>query len=294
LRKEDAFHAVIARREVILSAGGIHSPKLLQLSGIGPANILQRHGIQVRVNSPEVGRNLQDHRTVKVVFQLKRGGHNRKLRGLGLVFSALSYGLARRGALTSCIWEVGGLVKTTPDLARPDCQIGVSLFTHDSKGVSKTPAMAIFGYVVRPESRGEILIASADPAAAPIINANFLSHSWDQQHTISLFRHMRRVAQQPALAPHIAAEVEPGPAAASDEDLVEASFKQGGCGMHVSGTCRMGSDAASVLDPDLRVRGVTGLRVVDTSIMPTLVSGNTNGPAMVLAWHAAERIVRGS
>ncbi len=294
LRGKDAVRTVNARCEIILSAGGIHSPKLLQLSGIGPANILQRHGIAVRVDSSEVGRNLQDHRTVKVVFRLKRGGRNSKLRGLGLAFSALSYGLARRGALTSCIWEVGGMVKTTSDVARPDCQIGVSLFTHDSNGVPKTPAMAIFGYVVRPESRGETMIASPDPAAAPMINANFLTHPWDQQHTISLFRYMRRVAQQPALAPFIAAEVEPGPAAASDEDLVEASFKQGGCGMHVSGTCRMGSDTASVLDPDLRVRGVSGLRVVDTSIMPTLVSGNTNAPAMALAWHAAERIVRGS
>jgi choline dehydrogenase-like flavoprotein len=123
--------------------------------------------------------------------------------------------------------------------------------------------------------------------------ANFLADEYDQAHTVSLFRYIRKIAEQPALAPYLGAENVPGPQVQTDEELIEASFQQGICGAHVAGTCRMGSDAASVVDPDLRVRGVDGLRVVDTSIMPTLPSGNTNAPTMALAWHAAERIRMG-
>lgn len=294
LQGKTGSHTIFARREVILCAGGIHSPKLLQLAGIGPADLLKAHGIEVRVDAPEVGRNLQDHRTIKTVHRLKRGGRNSQLRGAGLVLSALQYVFARRGALATPIWEVGGVVKTLPGLAEPDCQIGVTLFTYDETGVCKEPGIEFYGYVLRPQSRGEIRIASADPAVPPEITTNFLSEQADRVHTASLFRHLRKVAAQPALSSWIGEETLPGPAAASDEELAEASFAQGACAMHVSGTCRMGSDHASVLDPDLKVRGVSGLRVVDTSIMPTLISGNTNGPAMAIAWHAAERILAGS
>ncbi|MDG2003759.1 MAG: GMC oxidoreductase, partial [Novosphingobium sp.] len=291
LQDKAGVRSVSTRREVILSAGGIHSPKLLQLAGIGPAELLKAQGIEVRVDAPEVGRNLQDHRTIKTVNRLKRGGRNSQLRGPGLVLSALKYALAGRGALSTPIWEVGGVVKTLPDLAEPDCQIGATLFTYDETGICKEPGIELYGYVLRPQSRGTIRIASADPAIPPEISANFLSVEADRVHTASLFRHLRKIAAQPALSSWVGAETLPGPAALSDEDLVEASFTQGACAMHVSGTCRMGSDDAAVLDPDLKVRGVSGLRVVDTSIMPALVSGNTNGPAMALAWHAAERIL---
>jgi len=294
LRGKEGVRTISARREVILSAGGIHSPKLLQLAGIGPADLLKAHGIDVRVDSPEVGRNLQDHRTIKTVHRLKRGGRNSQLRGPGLVLSALQYVLAGRGALATPIWEVGGVVKTLPGLAEPDCQVGVTLFTYDEKGICKEPGIEFYGYVLRPESRGEIRIASPDPAMPPEIAANFLTEEADRVHTASLFRHLRKIAAQPALSSWVGEETLPGPAAVSDEDLAEASFAQGACAMHVSGTCRMGADETAVLDPDLRVRGVSGLRVVDTSIMPRLVSGNTNGPAMAIAWHAAERILAGN
>jgi choline dehydrogenase len=289
--KNQAGKRSISAREVILSAGGIHSPKLLQLAGIGPAELLKAHGIEVRSDSPEVGRNLQDHRTVKTVHRLKRGGRNRQLLMPGLAWSALKYVFAGRGALSTPIWEVGGLVKTLPGLDEPDCQIGATLFTYDETGICKEPGLELCGYVLRPESRGEVRIASADPAIPPEINANFLSEEYDRVHTASLFRHLRKIAAQPALSSWVGDEVLPGPAAISGEDLAEASFAQGACAMHVSGTCRTGSDEGAVLDPDLRVRGVSGLRVVDTSVMPRLVSGNTNGPAMALAWHAAERIL---
>jgi len=284
----------VSAREVILSAGGIHSPKQLQLAGIGPAGLLRAHGIEVRVDAPEVGCNLQDHRTVKTVHRLKRGGRNNQLRMPGLVLSVLQYALAGRGALSTPIWEVGGVVKTQPQLAEPDCQIGATLFTYDQEGISREPGIELYGYVLRPESRGEVRIASPDPAMPPEIAANFLSEEYDRVHTASLFRHLRSIAAQPALSSWVGEETLPGPDAVSDDELAEASFAQGACAMHVSGTCRMGSDDDSVLDPDLRVRGVEGLRVVDTSIMPRLVSGNTNGPAMAIAWHAAERIRAGN
>ena len=283
--------STVPAREVILSAGAIHSPKLLQLAGIGPAGLLKAHGIAVRVDAPEVGRNLQDHRTVKTVHRLKRGGRNAQLRMPGLAWSALQYALAGRGALATPIWEVGGVVKTLPGLDEPDCQIGATLFTYDQQGICREPGLELYGYVLRPESRGDVRIASPDPEVPPEITANFLSTEYDRVRTAALFRHLRAIAGQPALSSWIGEEVLPGPLAASDEDLAEASFAQGACAMHVSGTCRMGTDDAAVLDPDLRVRGIGGLRVVDTSVMPKLVSGNTNGPAMALAWHAAERIL---
>ena len=280
-------------REVILSAGAIHSPKLLQLGGIGPASVLKPLGIPVRVDAPNVGQNLQEHRTFRVGYRLKRGGRSAQLHGPGLALSALSYALLGRGALASCIWEVGGLVKSQPDLPDPDCQIGVCFYNYDQSGVIKQPGMSIYGYPLRPKSRGALSIASADPAAPPNITANFLSDPYDRAHTVSLFNYIRRLAQQPALASFVEAEDLPGADVTSDDDLIESTFKQGACGMHVSGTCRMGADDGAVLDPDLRVRGVSGLRVVDTSVMPTLVSGNTNGPVMAVAWHAAERIMKG-
>lgn len=291
IRGKAGVHTVNAGREIILSAGAIHSPKLLQLAGIGPAALLKAHGIDVRVDAPDVGRNLQDHRSMGTIFRLKHGGRNNELRGFRLALSALAYAFGRRGALTSCVWECGGLVRTMADLAEPDCQVGVSVFTHDEKGVPATPSMAIRGYVCRPESRGEIRIASSDPAAPPDIDANFLSHPYDREHLVSLFRFFRKLADQPALAAFAPTELMPGAHVATDDDIIEENFAQGTCSFHISGTCRMGDDARAVLTPDLRVRGVSGLRVVDTSAMPRLVSGNTNGPVMAFAWHAATRIL---
>jgi choline dehydrogenase len=281
---------ITARREVVLCAGAIHSPKLLQLAGIGPTGLLRSHGIEVRNDSPGVGRNAQEHRTIRVTFDLKHGGRNHELRGFGLPLSVLKYALAGRGVLSTCIWEVGGLVHTQPGLSAPDGQIGINFLTYDRSGIHGTPGMALAGYVLRPESRGEIAIASADPVVPPNITANFLSTDYDRAHTVSLFHHLRDIARQPALRPWIGAETGPTATAQSDDELIDSSFELGMCANHIAGTCRMGTDERAVVDPDLRVRGVRGLRVADTSIMPTLVSGNTNGPAMAIGWHAAERI----
>lgn len=290
IRDAQGDRTVAAHREVILAAGAIQSPKLLQLSGIGPGALLANLGIPVRVDAPGVGRNLREHRTISISYRLTRGGYNAWLRGPGLYASALRYFLMRRGALTNSAFDLSGFVKTMPGLDRPDGQIGVGLFSFGRGGISDHPGMTIFGYFLRPESQGRIEIRSRDPDVAPFIDANYLATEADRAHTVSLMRYIRRIGAQPALTPYIAAETLPGDKVVTDEELIEASFSYGTSGYHVAGTCRMGADAEAVLDPELRVRGVTGLRVVDTSIMPELVSGNTNAPAMAIGWRAAELI----
>jgi len=284
---------IAASREVILSAGAIETPKLLQLSGVGPGPLLRSQGIEVRIDAPQVGANLREHRTVSIVYELAHGGHNAWLRGPGLYASIVQYCLFRKGALTSATFDLGGFVKTMPGLDRPDGQVGVGLFSFGAAGVSHRPGMTMFGYFLRPQSQGKIEIRSPDPSVPPYIEANYLATEADRAHTVSLMRYMRKIGSQPALAFFGAAEILPGPDCEGDQQLIDASFQFGSSGFHVAGTCRMGSDSASVVDPELKVRGVDGLRVVDTSIMPELVSGNTNAPAMAVAWRAAE-LIRGS
>jgi len=281
--------SITARKEVILSAGAVQSPKLLQLAGIGPAEVLRAADVEVRVNAPDVGRRMHEHRTISVVYRLRSGGLNAGLRGGGAILSALRYFLLRKGPLTHSMFDVGGFVKTMEGLDRADCQIGVGLFSFGAEGVNAFPGMTMFGYYMRPESEGSITIRSADPDEPPVIDANYLSVGGDREHTIALYRAIRKIAAQPALAPFVVEELLPGPALLSDEELVEASFQYGSSGYHVAGTCRMGTDADSVVDTELKVRGVEGLRVVDTSVMPE-ISGNTNAPAMAIAWRAAELI----
>jgi choline dehydrogenase-like flavoprotein len=290
LRDVQGRRAVTARREVILAAGAIESPKLLQRAGIGPGALLASLGIPVRVDGPDVGRNLREHRTISISYRLTRGGYNAWLRGPGLYASAMHYFLMRRGVLTNSTFDLGGFVRTMPDLDRPDGQVGVGLFSFGPAGINDHPGMTMFGYFLRPESQGRIEIRSRDPDQTPFIDANYLATEKDRAHTVSLMGYIRRIGAQPALAPYIAAEVLPGADIVSDEALIEASFAYGTSGYHAAGTCRMGADATAVLDPELRVRRVEGLRVVDTSIMPELISGNTNAPAMAIAWRASELV----
>lgn len=291
LRHQGAERVVTAGREIILSAGGIHSPCLLQVSGVGPAALLQGLGITPILDAPEVGRNLADHRTLSIPHRVRHGGSNLGLRQPWLVWSALDYVLRGKGPLAQSSFVAGGLVKTRPDIDRPDAQIGLAPFTSGREGVSPYPAITLFGYTLRPESRGELAITSRDNSTPPRIDANYMATPHDRQAAIALFRYIRKLAAQPALASLIIEELSPGPAIQDDDALLEASFTYGNTGYHPSGTCRMGSDTGAVLDSSLRVRGLSGLRVVDTSIMPTLVSGNTSGPAMAIAWRAAEIIL---
>ena len=284
--------------EVILSAGAIESPKLLQLSGIGPGALLQSLRIPVIADSPSVGRNLREHCYMASQFRVASGSLNDKFQGLGLLGSVLRYLTTKKGPLSHAAHECGGFVKTRPGLDRPDAQIGVSLFSMTGDGhavqLEKEPGVTIGGYFMRPESQGELRITSRDPAAAPYINSNYLSAEIDRISAISLLRWVRKLVTQPALKSFIVSELHPGPKYETDEQILDAFRTLGQTAYHIAGTCRMGVDAEAVLDPQLRVRGVEGLRVVDTSSFPTLVSGNTNAPAMALALRAAEIIRQNS
>lgn len=283
------------RGEVILSSGTIHSPKLLMLSGIGPAGHLAAHGIDVLVDSPDVGGNLLEHKTVSAQVRLKRDySINRKLSGWRLALSAAQYVLTHKGALAST-YDLNAFIKTRPELAQPDAQllfwnISLDKTVRDRVQFDDFPGLQLMGYPLRTSSQGRISLRSADPADLPVINTNFLVTAHDRQVTVDIFRYMRRLCAHPALADFIAEESFPGPSVASDADIIQASKADETC-QHAVGTCRMGVDADAVLDPRLRVRGVQGLRVVDLSAMPTQVSGNTNGPVMAFAWRAADLIL---
>ncbi|TVV77155.1 GMC family oxidoreductase [Sphingomonas solaris] len=294
--KAGGTRAIPARREVILSAGAIQSPTLLQLSGIGPGALLRAHGIEVVVDAPGVGRNLREHRYLSTQYRVKGASLNHSFRGLGLIRSALSYLLRSSGPLTHSAHEVGGFVKTRPGLDHADAQIGMGLYSMHptAKGIAidPYPGLTILGYFTNPESQGELRITSPDPDVKPFIDANHFSAEIDRISAVSLFRFLRALGQAPALAQWIVEETLPGPSIATDEDVLANATTIGGTSFHICGTARMGGpgDPDAVLDPQLRVRGVGRLRVVDTSVMPTIVSGNTNAPAMAIGLRAADLI----
>ena len=288
------------RREVILSAGTLESPKLLQLSGIGPAGLLSDAGLEVVHNSPGVGRGMREHLGFSLPHRLVSvKGLNHRFRGLGLVGSLFQYYLTRSGPLATGPFEVGAFVRTSPEVVRPDAQLYMGAFSFArSEGqfpvplasVEDVPGITAYGQLLSLTSEGEVRVRSADPAAPPVITPNWLSTSEDQRSAIALVRYMRRYMRQPALQAYVGEELVPGTHCVADEEILNA-FRIGSlCGTHAVATCRMGSDAAAVVNPRLQVNGVEGLRVVDCSVMPGLISGNTNAPAMALAWRAAELI----
>jgi len=248
------------------------------------------------VYSPFVGENLREHRYVAVDWKVKSGSSNRNLQGFGLIASVVRYFLLSSGPMTDAAHEVGGFIKTRPELTRPDAQIGSMLVTmsigaNGAPVLDKFPGMRVLGYFTRPESRGWTHITSKDPAASPAINANHFAEEIDRRTAVDLFKWLRRLGRQPALSQWITEETGKGAAFQTDEEIAANLLLLGGTSFHIAGTAAMGADETSVLDPQLRVRGVDGLRVCDTSIMPTLVSGNTNAPAMAIAMNAADIIL---
>ena len=285
-----------ARREVILSAGALQSPKLLQLSGVGPAEHLRSLGIGVRFDSPDVGRNMREHRLIFIQHRLKGGGSlNGQFAGLPLMWHALRYMLTRRGVMATGSYDIGGFIRTDTALDRPDAQIMMAPYSLDFSGDSykfeSFPGVQVFSYVLRPESQGSVMARSANPADMPMIRPNYLAAEADRRSSIGTVRFMRRWLSQAPLAPFLGDETTPGANVESDDEILDAFARLGQSGYHACGTCRMGTDARAVLDERLRVRGVSGLRVADLSFFPTLVSGNTNGPMMALAWRAADLIL---
>lgn len=281
--------------ELIMAAGAIETPKLLQLSGVGPGALLQSFQIPVVVDSPNVGTNLREHRYLAMQYRVNGGSLNDRFSGFGLLRSMLDYTLRSKGPLTHSAHEVGGFVKTRPELDRPDAQIGMGLYSMSGSGsevnIDTLPGITLGGYFMRPESQGVIRIESRDPAARPYIDVNHLAADIDKSSAISLFRWIRHLAAQPALASWLVAPTTPGAEIQSDDQIVDAFLRFGNTAYHVCGTVRMGSDSTAPVDPQLRLRGVDNVRVADTSIMPTLTSGNTNAPAMVIGLRAAELIL---
>lgn len=287
--------------EVILAAGTLLSPCILQRSGIGPGAVLREAGITVRVDSSDVGEKMRDHLGFSMPYRLKNSpGNNREFYGRRLIRNLLRYYLHRDGPLATGPFEVGAFIKTGPLATRPDAQLYMSAFTFardnddnfpvQLSDVEHAPGITIYGQLLRLASEGHVHVSTPDPELLPTITPNWLNTPEDERSAVALLRKMRAYMAQPAITPWLEREVFPGPNKTSDAELLDVFRRFSLCGTHAVATCRMGSDNRSVVDPDLKVRGVSGLRVVDCSVMPSPVSGNTNAPVMALAWAAAARI----
>ena len=290
-----------ANREVILCGGAVNSPQLLQLSGVGPGALLTSNSIPVVHELPGVGENLQDHYVILATWRLKAGvvSVNELTRGVRFVGETLKYALQRKGLLTLSAAHIAAFCKSRPDLAGPDIQFHILPATSDQEKytlegkmeLEGQPGLTIAPCQVRPESRGHIRIASPDPARHPAITANYLSDPLDQEVAVSSLKWARAIATQPALSAYVDHELAPGPDFSSDEDLLGYARLAGTTIYHPVGTCQMGSGPMAVVDSQLRVHGVEALRIVDASIMPRLVSGNTNAPTIMIAEKAADYIL---
>lgn len=293
-RGEEA-ETITARREVVLAAGAFGSPQLLQASGIGNAEELSELGIPVVHDLPAVGENLQDH----LDYTVDRLFKTRELIGVtpGFALQFLGaireYKKGRTGLVTSNVAEAGGFIKSRPDLDRPDLQLHFCISPVDDHGRKRhySRGFAIHVCVLRPKSRGTVKLASADPRQAPLIDPAFLSHPDDLTDLIAGIRCVHRILAAPSLQ---AFDVKPLYDTPDDDDATLAAYVRARSDTiyHPVGTCRMGADEASVVDPALRVRGIQGLRVADASIMPTLISGNTQAPAAMIGQRGADLILR--
>ncbi len=286
---------VRAAREVILSAGAIQSPQLLQLSGVGSAGFLSGMGIPVVRDLPGVGENLQDHLQLRVMYKCTKPiTTNDDLASLWRRCAiGLQWLLRRSGPLAIGINQGGLFTRVLPDSATPDVQFHFATLSADLAGAKPHPWPGFTMSVcqLRPESRGTVRITTPDPMAPPSMRPLYLAAETDRRCAVAGIRLARALAATQALEPYVAEEYRPGPSASSDEDLLEFARNFGATIFHPAGTCKMGDDPMAVVDARLRVRGVAGLRVVDCSIMPTLTSGNTHAPAVMIAEKASDLIL---
>jgi choline dehydrogenase-like flavoprotein len=288
---------IAAHGEVIVCGGAMASPGVLERSGIGDRARLEALGISLVHHNPEVGEGLIEHRGLIMQWKLKRDvSQNKQFHGWRLLRSTAQYYLTRSGPMAAAAYEIGGWFRTRPGLNRPDAQVLVAPFSFDfakhRQDVERFPGMHVVVYSLRPTSRGNIHIATRDPEAPASFQPNYRANAADRESMIGAVRVVRDYVRQSPLADTVGEETMPGAQYDSDARILEAYDRFGTCAYHAVGSCRMGNDAQSVVDPELRVRGVEGLRVMDTSIMPAIPAGNTQGPTMAMAWRAADLILR--
>jgi len=289
----------LASAEVILAAGAVASPQLLEVSGIGNGALLQRHGISVLADLPGVGENLQDHYMIGAQWRVKPEyvTVNELSHGTRLAGEVLKYLVARKGLLSFAVAHIVAFYRSSPQITRPDLQFHLMAASMDLEKLAKTqalelerqPGMTCTPCQIRPESRGHVHIKSPDAIVYPTIVANYLSHPVDQQIAVAGMKLARKIMNQPALAPYLESAADGF--GSSDEAMLGYARVAGTTLYHAAGTCRMGLDAAAVVDPQLRVRGIERLRVVDASIMPRITSGNTNAATIMIGEKAADLIL---
>lgn len=282
-----------AGSEVILSSGAIGSPRLLMLSGIGPGDHLDGLGIKTHLDQPGVGSNLQDHLDLFVIAECT-GPHtyDRYAKPLWSALAGLQYLLTKTGPVASSLFETGGFWYADPAARSPDIQFHLGLGSGIEAGVAAMPqgGVTLNSAYLRPRSRGTVRLASADPAAAPLIDPNYWADPHDREMSIRGLKLAQEIMAQPALKPFVLAERLPGPAVKTEAHYIAYAHTHSKTDHHPAGTCRMGSDPAAVVDTRLRLNGITGLRVADASVMPTVVSSNTNAPTIMIAEKTADMI----
>jgi choline dehydrogenase len=299
IRREGKKEALVASAEVVLAAGTINSPQLMMLSGLGPADMLRRHGIRVVEDLPGVGANLQDHPTVSVAMS-NPGAESYALSwrtAPRIAAAPLRYLFARSGMLASNAAEAGGFLHSREGLTRPDLQMTFMVGLKDNpRTLPRRHGFVLHVAVLRPATRGLLELASADPAARPVINPHFLEDRADVDALIAGLKSARHILSMPAMARYSGAELSPGPGVKSDAELEAFIRANLATTYHPVGTCKMGprQDPMAVVDSRLRVHGISGLRVADASIMPNIIGGNTSAPSMMIGERAAEFIVQDS
>ena len=294
-RQGQTTHTAHADGEVILSGGAFNSPQLLQLSGLGPAKILRELGIEPIADLPGVGADLQDHLQIRFQYRCTEPiTMNDVINDWRHRYAAgLRYLLTRKGLLTIGAGYAGAVLRTRPELATPDVQLHFLIFSADTAGATLHPFPGFITSVcqLRPESRGFVRIKSSDPAAPPAIQPRYLSSRNDCECIVDGLKQMRRIMDQPVMRQYIAEERAPGEQCVDDADLLAYARETGTTVYHPTSTCRMGSDPNAVVDERLRVRGFERLRVIDASVMPTVVSGNTNAATVMIGEKGADMVL---
>ena len=293
-RQDGRLVTARAAQEVILCGGAVNSPQLLMLSGIGPREHLMEFGISVLHHLPGVGQSLQDHYSAPIKLKCRlpitvndvMQSNARKLR------AGLEYYIFHRGPLSMISSPAALFARTRPELASPDVKCSISPFSAErpQDGLHRWSGFTIIAYQLRPESRGQIKLKSANPADPPAVYPNYLAAETDQRTIVAGLKLCRRLLASPRLERFVESEFQPGPAVESDEQLLDYVRRRGGTVYHPTSTCKMGDDPMAVVDPELRVHGIDGLRIADASIMPTVVSGNTNAATIMIGERAADMV----